>query len=72
MKKVTVIITCYNASKYVARTINSVINQTYSNVEIIAGVIFLFLTFLKINVTQVGLKKVNLASLKLITYFVFH
>lgn len=35
MKKVSVIIPCYNQGKYVEEAINSVINQTYSNIEII-------------------------------------
>lgn len=33
--KVTVVITVYNCEKYVARCLNSVINQTYKNLEII-------------------------------------
>ena len=34
-KKVSVIIPCYNKAQYVAQAIESVLNQTYSNVEII-------------------------------------
>ena len=35
MKKVSVIIPCYNTEKYIEKCINSVINQTYKNIEII-------------------------------------
>ena len=42
MKKVSVIIPAYNNADYTVRTIKSVINQTYKNIEIIVvdGVIF--------------------------------
>ncbi|NBU73071.1 MAG: glycosyltransferase, partial [Bacteroidetes bacterium] len=33
--KVSVIITNYNYAQYVAQAINSVLNQTYSNIELI-------------------------------------
>lgn len=36
MKKVTVIIPCFNSEKYVSETIESVLKQTYKNIEIIA------------------------------------
>lgn len=35
MKKVSVIIPCYNVEKYIERCLNSIINQTYSNLEIL-------------------------------------
>lgn len=35
MKKVSVIIPCYNHSQFIEEAINSVINQTYKNIEII-------------------------------------
>ena len=35
MKKVTVVIPCYNDGKYIEESIQSVLNQTYSNIEII-------------------------------------
>lgn len=35
MKKVSVIIPCFNQGKYVKEAINSVLNQTYENIEII-------------------------------------
>ena len=35
MKKVSVIIPAYNNADYTVKTINSVINQTYENIEII-------------------------------------
>ncbi len=35
-KKISVIIPCYNVEPYVERAINSVVNQTYKNIEIIA------------------------------------
>ncbi|MBQ9183247.1 MAG: glycosyltransferase family 2 protein [Neisseriaceae bacterium] len=35
MKKVSVIIPCHNHAKYVGETIDSVLNQTYQNIEII-------------------------------------
>lgn len=34
-KKVTIIIPVYNVEKYLSRCLNNVINQTYSNIEII-------------------------------------
>ena len=34
-KKISVIIPVYNKEKYVTRTIESVLNQTYKNLEII-------------------------------------
>lgn len=35
MEKVSVIIPAYNVEKYISRTLNSILNQTYSNIEII-------------------------------------
>ena len=35
MKKVSVIIPCYNQSEYIEEAILSVVNQTYPNIEII-------------------------------------
>lgn len=35
MEKVSVIIPCYNVEKYIEQCLNSVINQTYNNMEII-------------------------------------
>ena len=35
MKKVSIIITCYNKEKYVKETIESALNQTYKNLEIV-------------------------------------
>ncbi len=35
MKKISVIICCYNTEKYVEKCINSILNQTYQNIEII-------------------------------------
>lgn len=35
LPKVTVIIPCYNREKYIAKTVESVLNQTYPNVELI-------------------------------------
>jgi len=34
--KVTVIITCYNSSRFIRKTMDSVLNQTYDNLEIVA------------------------------------
>ena len=34
-KKVSVLMTVYNTSKFLKRAINSVINQTYKNLELI-------------------------------------
>lgn len=34
--KVSVIIPCYNAEKYVKEAVDSVLNQTYADVEIVA------------------------------------
>lgn len=36
MKKISVILPCYNVSPYVARAIESLLNQIYTNIEIIA------------------------------------
>ena len=36
-KKLSVIITVYNTSKFLEECLNSVINQTYKNLEIIAA-----------------------------------
>lgn len=36
MKKVSIIIPCYNVEKYVEQCIESAINQTYENIEVIA------------------------------------
>ena len=33
--KISIIIPAYNAEKYIKRTLNSLINQTFSNLEII-------------------------------------
>ena len=33
--KVSLIVTCFNRSKYLAQTINSILNQTYSNFELL-------------------------------------
>lgn len=35
MKKISVIIPCYNTEKYIDKCINSIVNQTYKNLEII-------------------------------------
>lgn len=35
MNKVSVIIPCYNSEKYISKCLNSILNQTYSNIEII-------------------------------------
>lgn len=35
-KKITVIVPCYNVEKYVKKSIESILNQTYKNIEIIA------------------------------------
>ena len=35
MKKVSVIIPCFNQGKFVEDAINSTLNQTYKNIEII-------------------------------------
>ena len=35
MDKVTIIIPVYNVQKYLEQSVNSVINQTYKNIEII-------------------------------------
>lgn len=35
MHKVSVIIPCYNAEKYIAECLDSIINQTYKNIEIV-------------------------------------
>ena len=35
MEKVSVIITCYNSSSYVTKALESVLNQTYDNLEVI-------------------------------------
>ena len=34
MKKVSIIVPCYNVEKYIERCLNSLINQEYSNIEI--------------------------------------
>ena len=34
--KVSVIIPCYNAEKYIKEAIDSVLNQTYTDIEIVA------------------------------------
>ena len=35
MKKVSIIIPCYNAEKYIRETINSALSQDYSNIEVV-------------------------------------
>lgn len=35
MKKVSIIIPCYNVEKFIDKCVNSIINQTYSNLEIL-------------------------------------
>lgn len=35
MKKISVIIPVYNAEKYLTKCLNSIVNQTYTNLEII-------------------------------------
>lgn len=35
MPLVSVVVPCYNHQKYVAETIESIINQTYKNIELI-------------------------------------
>ena len=35
MKKVSIIVPCYNVEKYIERCLNSLINQEYSNIEIL-------------------------------------
>lgn len=37
LKKATVIVVCYNHSKYIAENLDSIINQTYGNIELIIG-----------------------------------
>ena len=36
LSKVSVIIPCYNAEKFISKTLDSVLKQQYSNIEIIA------------------------------------
>ncbi len=35
-KKVSIILPCYNAEKWVKEAVDSAINQTYENIEVIA------------------------------------
>ena len=35
MKKVSIIVPCYNVEKYIERCLNSLINQEYKNIEIL-------------------------------------
>ena len=35
MKKVSIVIPIYNAEKYLINCINSILNQTYKNIEIL-------------------------------------
>ena len=35
MKKVSIIVPVYNTSRYVEKCINSILNQTYKNIEVI-------------------------------------
>ena len=36
MKKISIIVPCYGTEQYVEKCINSLLNQTYKNLEIIA------------------------------------
>ena len=36
MKKVSIIVPCYNVEKYIERCLNSLINQEYKNIETVS------------------------------------
>ena len=51
MQKISVIVPVYNTEKYIKKCLDSIINQTYSNIEIIIISNKFFLEYLYLNIS---------------------
>ena len=68
---VSIIINCYNGEKYLKNCIDSVINQTYKNWEIIFGIIFQQ-TIVKKSLKSIQIKELSIFAQKNFQNYIMH